>query len=216
LNPRPPAPKALRGVRASTCEAVGVQVTRGRAGVRVQGSSPRSGLRWLPYWLPALWRARSQRQACPAPRPSGAGEQENWHDALVLRGLSRWCLSLALLFSCVACSDDDDGEAVDVTAACDRLEELADAILDAANASSTDEVRAAVQAPLVAFSAAAASSGDERLAELARTADESFTDYLADNGIDAREAGNEADIAIDRSAERCAQLGATSSFPTQP
>jgi hypothetical protein len=135
---------------------------------------------------------------------------------IVLGGLSRWCLSLALLFSCVACSDDDDGEAADVTAACDRLEELADAILDAANASSADEVRTAVQAPLDAFSAAAASSGDARLAELARTADESFTEYLVGNGIDAREAGNEADIAIDRSAERCTQLGATNSFPTQP
>lgn len=134
-----------------------------------------------------------------------------------MRGrLSQWCLSLALLVSFAACSDDDGGEAVNVTAACDRLEELADAILDAADASSADEVRDAVQAPLDAFSAAAASSGDERLAELARTADESFTEYLAGDGIDAREARNEADVAIDRSAERCTQLGATNSFPTQP
>jgi hypothetical protein len=126
-------------------------------------------------------------------------------------------LSLALLVPVAACGDGDGGgEAVNVTEACDRLEELADAILDAADASSTGEVRDAVQAPLDAFSAAAASSGDERLADLARTADESFAEYLAANGIDAREAGNEADIAIDRSAERCTQLGATNSFPTQP
>ena len=50
----------------------------------------------------------------------------------------------------------------------------------------------------------------------ARTADESFTEYLAGNGTDSREAGNEADIAMDRAAERCLQLGATNSFPTQP
>jgi hypothetical protein len=116
----------------------------------------------------------------------------------------------------VGCGDNDGGEAVDVTAACDRLEGLANAILGAADANSADDVRDAVQAPLNAFTAAAAASGDDRLAELARTADESFDDYLAGNGIDAREAGNEADIALDRSAERCGQLGATNSFPTQP
>lgn len=129
--------------------------------------------------------------------------------------MSRWCLSLALLFI-VACSDDDDGETVNVTAACDRLEELANAILDVADANSADEVRDAVQAPLDEFSAAAASSGDQRLAELALTADESLAEYLAGNGVDAREAGNDADIALDRSAERCTQLGAANSFPTQP
>jgi hypothetical protein len=128
-----------------------------------------------------------------------------------------WCLSLALLVSVPACGDEDGaGEAVNVTEACDRLEKLADAILDAANAGSAGEVRDAVQAPLDAFSAAAAASGDERLAEHARTADESFAEYLAGKGIDSREAGNEADIALDRSAERCTQLGATNSFPTQP
>jgi hypothetical protein len=57
---------------------------------------------------------------------------------------------------------------------------------------------------------------DRRLAELARTYREAFAEYLEGNGIDAREAGNEADIALDRSAERCMQLGATNSFPTQP
>jgi hypothetical protein len=129
--------------------------------------------------------------------------------------MTRWCLSLPLLLF-VGCGDDDGGEAVDVTAACDRLEALANAILGAADANSAYDVRDAVQAPLNAFTAAAAASGDDRLAELARTADESFDDYLAGNGIDAREAGNEADIALDRSAERCGQLGATNSFPTQP
>lgn len=116
----------------------------------------------------------------------------------------------------MGCGDDDGGEAVDVTAACDRLEQLADAILGAADANSADEVRDAVQAPLDAFTAAAASSGDGRLADFARTADESFTEYVAGNGIDAREAGNAADTALDRSAVRCTQLGATNSFPTQP
>jgi hypothetical protein len=133
----------------------------------------------------------------------------------MLGALLRSCLSLALLFF-VACGDDGGGEAVDVTAACDRLEELATAIRDVADAVSVDEVRDAVQAPIDAFSTAASSSGDERLAELARTADESFTEYLTGSGIDAREAGNEADIAVDRSAERCTQLGATNTFPTQP
>jgi len=60
----------------------------------------------------------------------------------------------------VACSDDDGGEAVKVTAACNRLEELADAILDVADANSAADVRDAVHAPLDAFSASAASTGD--------------------------------------------------------
>jgi hypothetical protein len=127
----------------------------------------------------------------------------------------RRCLSLPLLLF-VACGDDDGSVAVDATAACDRLDELANAILGVADATSADEVRDAVQAPLDAFSAAATSSGDARLAELARTADASFTEYVDGTGIDAREAGNDADIALDRSAERCTQLGATNSFPTQP
>jgi hypothetical protein len=135
--------------------------------------------------------------------------------ALVLGGLWRCCLSLALVGSFVGCSDEA-GERADVTDACDRLEELGDAILEVADASSADEVRDVVQAPLDAFSAAAASSGDVRLAQLARTYDEAFTEYLEGDGIGAREAGNEADIALDRSAERCVQLGATNSFPTQP
>ena len=134
----------------------------------------------------------------------------------MLGGLLRGCLSLALLFSLRACTDDDGGDAVDITAACDHLEELAGAVLSAADATSADEVRETVRAPLDAFAAAAASSGDERLAELARTADESFTEYLAGNGTDSREAGNQADIAMDRAAERCLQLGAPNSFPTQP
>jgi hypothetical protein len=92
--------------------------------------------------------------------------------------------------SVAACGDGDGGgEAVNVTEACDRLEELADAILDDADPSSTGEVRDAVQAPLDAFSTAAAPSGDERLADLARTADESFTEYLAGNGIGSRKRG---------------------------
>jgi hypothetical protein len=136
--------------------------------------------------------------------------------AFVRGGLSRWCLSLVLLGSFVGCSDDEHGEGLSVTEACDRLEELGDAILDAADAGSAAEVRDVVQAPLDAFAATAASSGDGRLAELARTYREAFAEYLEGNGIDAREAGNEADIALDRSAERCMQLGATNSFPTQP
>jgi primase-polymerase (primpol)-like protein len=129
--------------------------------------------------------------------------------------MTRWCLSLPLLLF-AACGDGDGGEVVDVAAACDRLEELGNAILGVADANSAAEVRDAVQAPLDAFSAAATSSGDDRLAELARTADESFSEYVDGSGIDAREAGSEADIALDRSVERCTQLGATNSFPTQP
>lgn len=40
--------------------------------------------------------------------------------------------------------------------------------------------------------------------------------YLTDDTLDGREAGNDADVALDRSTERCLQLGATSDFPEEP
>jgi hypothetical protein len=61
-------------------------------------------------------------------------------------GLTRWCLSLPLL------------------------------LFMGCGAASAGEVRDAVQARLDAFTAAATSSGDEGLADLTRTADESFTE----------------------------------------
>jgi len=115
-----------------------------------------------------------------------------------------------------ACSDDDDAESVDVTATCDRLEELGLAILDARSATSLDEVREAVGPPLADFVDAARDSGDQGLDELASTAAERVEVYLTDEGIDGREAGNDADLALDRSIERCVELGATNDFPEEP
>jgi hypothetical protein len=48
------------------------------------------------------------------------------------------------------------------------------------------------------------------------TAAERFEVYLTDDGIDAREAGNDADVALDRSIERCVELGAPNDFSEEP
>jgi hypothetical protein len=41
-----------------------------------------------------------------------------------------------------------------------------------------------------------------------------FPTYLEMEGIDAREAGNDANVALDRAGARCAELGAANVFPT--
>ena len=51
-RPRPSAGKALRGVRGSPCEVVGVQVRRGRSATGVRVSSWPAETDWLPCWLP--------------------------------------------------------------------------------------------------------------------------------------------------------------------
>jgi hypothetical protein len=74
----------------------------------------------------------------------------------------------------VACGGDVSDDAVDVTAACDRLETLAE------------------------------------------TYDDKFMAWRTGDGIGAREAGGDADIALDRAGARCLELGATNDFPQQP
>ena len=112
------------------------------------------------------------------------------------------------------CGDDKKAQAVDVTTACDRLEELAVAVQSARVATTPQEVRAAVQQSLAAFVAAADGSGDEPLANFAHTYDSRFSDYLEAEGIDARAAGNDANIALDRAGARCTELGAPNDFPS--
>jgi hypothetical protein len=73
-----------------------------------------------------------------------------------------------------------------------------------------------VGSALEAFVDAAWESGDQRLRELSSTASERFEVYLTDDGIDGREAGNDADVALDRSIERCIELGAPNDFPQEP
>jgi hypothetical protein len=116
----------------------------------------------------------------------------------------------------VACGGDVSDDAVDVTAACDRLETLATAILESGDPDSMAEFVAGVDEPRDAFVEAARSSGDDRLAELAETYDDKFMAWRTGDGIGAREAGGDADIALDRAGARCLELGATNDFPQQP
>jgi hypothetical protein len=131
-------------------------------------------------------------------------------------GSAAAALVVGLAVAAGACSDGDDAESADVTEACDRLEELGLAILDVRAATSLDEVRDGVGSALEAFVDAARESGDQRLSELSSTASERFEVYLTDEGIDGREAGNDADVALDRSIERCIELGAPNDFPQEP
>jgi hypothetical protein len=52
LEPTTPACKALRGVRASACQAVAVQVAMGGATAIVRTRLTLVTPVWLPYWLP--------------------------------------------------------------------------------------------------------------------------------------------------------------------
>ena len=110
----------------------------------------------------------------------------------------------------------DEPRAADVAVACDALEELGNAVGDAEDATTAAEVEAAIQPPVDRFAETAAGSGDETLADLGATVKDNFSTYLtATDAIDSREAGNAADIAVDRSAQRCIELGADNDFPTQ-
>jgi hypothetical protein len=124
-------------------------------------------------------------------------------------------LVLATSVILCGCGDDKQGHDVDVTQACDRLEDLAGVVLSVRSATSAQEVQTALDGPLAAFVEAADQSGDGRLAELAHTYDSRFADYLQGSGIDARQAGNEADIALDRAGARCTELGAANVFPQE-
>jgi hypothetical protein len=98
------------------------------------------------------------RPGVGAPREPSIGKSGYMRIVPVLAG------GLSSLGLAVGCSGTTDDTGVDVTAACDRLEELANAMLGAADATSPDEVRVAIQDPLDAFTSTAAPSGDDRLA----------------------------------------------------
>jgi hypothetical protein len=104
----------------------------------------------------------------------------------------------------------------DVATACDRLEDLTAAILGARNASSAEQFAGAVIGPQRAFLLAAVATGDDRLADLARTYDEQFTAWRTGTGLDAREAATRADAALDRARPACTELGADNVFPREP
>ena len=122
---------------------------------------------------------------------------------------------LTLALATLGCSGDDAAQSTP-TAACDRLVNLGNAILDVRSADSLEEVRDAVSSETKDFRAAADDSGDRRLAELSRTYEDRFQTYLEKTGIDGREAGNDASIALDRAAARCIDLGYDGEFPEQP
>ena len=67
-----------------------------------------------------------------------------------------------------------------------------------------------------AFVEAATRSGDDELASHTTDYRAAIDEYATASGIDAREAANEADIALDRAGSRCSELGATNVFPTAP
>ena len=122
------------------------------------------------------------------------------------------CTSLAVVSGCGGNQRD---QAANVTEACNRLEVLSRAVLSVRSATTSHEVQTAVEKPLSAFVSAADLSGDRGLADLGHTYDSSFSAYLNAEGIDARAAGNDANIALDRAGERCSELGATNNFPQQ-
>lgn len=147
----------------------------------------------------------------------------------MLRTALRWprlALALTMVVAFAACGDDDDdddsdggatgdGEApAEITAACDRLEDLANAVLDVRDAQTASEVSATVQPAIDAFVEAADDSGDDRLAGLATTVDDSFSAYLS--GGDSAAARNTVDSALDGAGARCIELGATNDFPEEP
>lgn len=123
--------------------------------------------------------------------------------------------ALALVLP-VACGDDSS-DPIDATSTCDRLEDLANAYLEAQGAQTNQEFAGTVELPRHAFLDAAETSGDDRLADLAETYDEAFsTAYLHRNGADDEQAVDDANSALDRSATRCTELGADNDFPQDP
>ena len=122
------------------------------------------------------------------------------------------CMSLAVVSGCGGNRRD---QAANATEACNRLEVLSRAVLSVRSATTSQEVQAAVEKPLSAFVSAADRSGDRGLADLGHTYDSRLSAYLTAEGINARAAGNDANIALDRAGERCSELGATNNFPQQ-
>jgi hypothetical protein len=128
-----------------------------------------------------------------------------------------------LLGTCVlllpAACGDDTPDRVDATAVCSRLEDLSTAVLEAqTDAETIEEAADVIEGPLARFVEAAEASADDELAELAHAYEEAFSAYRTGDGLDAREAGNDADIALDRAGARCIELGATNpdDLPQEP
>jgi hypothetical protein len=140
-----------------------------------------------------------------------------------LRSIASGTLILVALSSC---GDDEQGRptttvenaADGVTIACERLKDLANAVLTIQSATSVEEVEEALSAPAKAFVDASRASGDARLAELATTYETNFERYLTSEGLDSREAADDVDITQDRAAQHCVVLGAMTidEFPTNP
>jgi hypothetical protein len=127
----------------------------------------------------------------------------------------RFLLTSALFVTASAvaaagCGDARKEHAVDVTESCNRLADLAGVVLSLRSATTAQEVQTAIETPLAAFVAAADRSGDKRLADLAHTYDSRFSAYLEG---DASDAGNDANVALDRAGARCIELGAADDFP---
>ena len=118
--------------------------------------------------------------------------------------------SVAIVAGCGGTQED---RAANITEACNRLEDLSRAVLSVRSATTAQDVRTAVEKPLSAFVSAADVSGDRGLANLGHIYDSRFSAYVDGGGIDARAAGNDANIALDRAGERCSELGATNNFP---
>ncbi|HKE73865.1 MAG TPA: hypothetical protein VKB57_09645 [Acidimicrobiales bacterium] len=137
------------------------------------------------------------------------------------RPAGRTALLAIIALAVAACASEasdapDATDDTDVTTACDRVEDLANAVLQARDATSRDQFAAAIEGPQRAFLQAAEASGDDRLAELARTYGEQLAAWRVLPGADADEAGQNADIALDRAGARCIALGAHNDFPEEP
>lgn len=132
--------------------------------------------------------------------------------------MGRTALLGILVLAVAACASEAPGALgdADVSTACDRLEDLATTLLQARDATSREEFAGTVERPLRAFVTAAEASGDDRLAELARTYDEQITAWRVLPAADANKAGDRADAALDRAADRCWLLGAHNDFPEEP
>lgn len=97
-----------------------------------------------------------------------------------------------------------------IAATCDRLQDLAVAVLNIHDAESLDEVNTAVEEPLGNFTEAAAASGDDQLAAIAAAASEEYSAYMATGISDA------FDATLDQAGGRCQDLGAPDEFPLEP
>lgn len=100
-------------------------------------------------------------------------------------------------------------------AACERLRDLANEVLALQSDQGPDQI-AAVDRAVDAFRDAAWASGDAGMASESDTIGSSFKVYLQSSGSDSQEAGQTADVAMDRAGGRCIETGAIDSMPTQP